>query len=268
MLTTAKAQAKKTLDEVTARATAIHDGAERRLNLLSTRHAETIRRLTEILDGVSGLVASETARLSLEEEVEQTVAKTIAEQLPADGAAPAARGESTGGGEPAARTAAAATVTDPSGRGNQRGTTPPAVQGAAQAAQPQAHAGAGSPAGAGRSTAAGTGSQAPARPANQGSGTVPFPAARDTHQGASAPANPQAGTPGGQARAAGRGPAGQSLPGSGDSRTAPEDHTANRLPNGSAGDRHTSAAPGNLSQAIDSDETTEGVRIVREQRQR
>ena len=73
----AKAQAKKALDEATARATAIHDGAERRLNLLSTRHADTIKRLTEILDGVSSLVAAETARLSLEEEVDQATAKAI-----------------------------------------------------------------------------------------------------------------------------------------------------------------------------------------------
>ena len=53
-LARAKAQAKKALDEATARATAIHDGAERRLNLLSTRHNETLKRLTDILDGVSG----------------------------------------------------------------------------------------------------------------------------------------------------------------------------------------------------------------------
>ena len=51
-LASAKSQAKKALDEATARATAIHDGAERRLNLLSTRHGETIKRLTDILDGV------------------------------------------------------------------------------------------------------------------------------------------------------------------------------------------------------------------------
>ncbi len=77
-LASAKAQAKKALDEATARATAIHDGAERRLNLLSNRHSETIKRLTEILDGVSGLVAAETSRLSLEDEVEQATARSIA----------------------------------------------------------------------------------------------------------------------------------------------------------------------------------------------
>jgi len=76
-LASSKAQAKKALDEATARATAIHDGAERRLNLLSTRHAETIKRLTDILDGVSSLVAAETARQSLEDEVDQATAKAI-----------------------------------------------------------------------------------------------------------------------------------------------------------------------------------------------
>src|SRR3984957_13174320 len=84
-LASAKAQAKKALDEATARATAMHDGAERRLNLLSTRHSETIKRLTEILDGVSGLVAAETARMSLEDEVDQATAKSIA--AGSDGAA-------------------------------------------------------------------------------------------------------------------------------------------------------------------------------------
>src|SRR5580693_926153 len=89
-LVSAKAQAKKALDEATARATAIHDGAERRLNLLSNRHSETIKRLTEILDGVSGLVAAETSRLSLEDEVDQVTAKTIAAgSNSADGASPA-----------------------------------------------------------------------------------------------------------------------------------------------------------------------------------
>jgi cell division septum initiation protein DivIVA len=73
----AKAQAKKVLDEATARASAIHDGAERRLNLLSTRHGETVRRLTDILDGVQGLVAAEAARMSLEEEVNQSVSRAV-----------------------------------------------------------------------------------------------------------------------------------------------------------------------------------------------
>jgi len=92
-LAQAKAQAKKALDEATARATAIHDGAERRLNLLSTRHAETVRRLTDILDGVQGLVAAETARMSLEEEVNQSVSRAVSLAEAADAAAAAANGE-------------------------------------------------------------------------------------------------------------------------------------------------------------------------------
>ena len=77
------------LDEATARATAIHDGAERRLNLLSTRHAETVRRLTDILDGVQGLVAAEAARMSLEEEVNQSVSRAVSLAEAADAAAAA-----------------------------------------------------------------------------------------------------------------------------------------------------------------------------------
>jgi len=99
-LASAKAQAKKALDEATARATAIHDGAERRLNLLSTRHSETIKRLTEILDGVSGLVAAETARMSLEDEVDQATAKAIAAGESGGAARPA--GASSASGQPAA----------------------------------------------------------------------------------------------------------------------------------------------------------------------
>ena len=92
----AKGQAKKVLDEATARATAIHDGAERRLNLLSTRHAETVRRLTDILDGVQGLVAAEAARMSLEEEVNQSVSRAVSMAEAADAAAAAAASEDDG----------------------------------------------------------------------------------------------------------------------------------------------------------------------------
>src|SRR5882762_767676 len=105
-LASSKAQAKKALDEATARATAIHDGAERRLNLLSTRHSETIKRLTDILDGVSGLVAAETARMSLEDEVDQNTAKGIA-----------AAAEANGGSHPAAEQSAPAGAR-PTGPGN------------------------------------------------------------------------------------------------------------------------------------------------------
>ena len=89
-LAQAKGQAKKVLDEATARATAIHDGAERRLNLLSTRHTDTVRRLTDILDGVQGLVAAEAARMSLEEEVNQSVSRAVSLAEAADAAAAAA----------------------------------------------------------------------------------------------------------------------------------------------------------------------------------
>ena len=108
-LASAKAQAKKALDEATARATAIHDGAERRLNLLSTRHSETIKRLTDILDGVSSLVAAETARMSLEDEVDQATAKTIAAS------------ESSGAPRPAAQPAGSASAATSSGPGRPMG---------------------------------------------------------------------------------------------------------------------------------------------------
>jgi cell division septum initiation protein DivIVA len=97
VLAGAKAQAKKALDEATARATAIHDGAERRLNLLSTRHAETIKRLSDILDGVSSLVVAETSRPSLEEEVDQATAKAIAGGEAANAARPAGAAASSNG---------------------------------------------------------------------------------------------------------------------------------------------------------------------------
>ncbi|HEX5297528.1 MAG TPA: hypothetical protein VFW50_11105 [Streptosporangiaceae bacterium] len=126
-LASSKAQAKKALDEATARATAIHDGAERRLNLLSTRHSETIKRLTDILDGVSGLVAAETARMSLEDEVDQNTAKAIA-----------AAAEANGGSHPAAEPIPA---------------TPAGSQGPARTAGPQGPAGSG-PAGTGARPAA------------------------------------------------------------------------------------------------------------------
>jgi F0F1-type ATP synthase membrane subunit b/b' len=77
-LATAKSQAKQQLDEATARATAIHDGAERRLNLLMSRHTETLRRLTEVRDVVTSLVAGEADRGSLEDEVARIVAGSAA----------------------------------------------------------------------------------------------------------------------------------------------------------------------------------------------
>ncbi|MGO8962037.1 MAG: hypothetical protein ACLQFR_32390 [Streptosporangiaceae bacterium] len=98
---TAKAQAKQQLDEATARATAIHDGAERRLNLLMSRHTEAIRRLTEIRDVVTTLVAGETDRGSLEDEVARAVAGAMS------GANAAAAAAGTGDGQPNGRGTAA-----------------------------------------------------------------------------------------------------------------------------------------------------------------
>src|SRR5271169_1268906 len=124
VLAGAKAQAKKALDEATARATAIHDGAERRLNLLSTRHTETIKRLSDILDGVSSLVAAETSRMSLEEEVDQATAKAIAAGEAASAARPA--------GAPAGSTGPTAA------NGPTAPTAPNGPSGARPAAQSQA----------------------------------------------------------------------------------------------------------------------------------
>ncbi len=94
---TAKAQAKQQLDEATARATAIHDGAERRLNLLMSRHTEAIRRLTEIRDVVTTLVAGETDRGSLEDEVARSVAGAMGAAEPKQGGRSAAEGRHAGG---------------------------------------------------------------------------------------------------------------------------------------------------------------------------
>ncbi len=93
---TAKSQAKQQLDEATARATAIHDGAERRLNLLMSRHTEAVRRLTEIRDVVTTLVAGEADRGSLEDEVARIV--TSAASSDSQPGRPG-NGRSTGPGE-------------------------------------------------------------------------------------------------------------------------------------------------------------------------
>jgi DivIVA domain-containing protein len=149
-LASAKAQAKKALDEATARATAIHDGAERRLNLLSTRHSETIKRLTDILDGVSGLVAAETARMSLEDEVDQNTAKAIAAAAGGPGKSDTAA-EANGGSHPAAESG-----------------IPAGSQGPARTAGPQG------PAGGGPAQARGTGATGSATgPATGSAGPSP-----------------------------------------------------------------------------------------------
>lgn len=61
VLATADAHAKRTVDDATARAAAMLAEAERRLNLLSTRHMETVRRLTEIRDDVAALLGPDAA---------------------------------------------------------------------------------------------------------------------------------------------------------------------------------------------------------------
>jgi cell division septum initiation protein DivIVA len=125
-LAQAKSQAKKVLDEATARATAIHDGAERRLNLLSTRHSETVRRLTDILDGVQGLVAAEAARMSLEEEVNQSVSRAVSLAEAADAANAAAEGAGSDGEADAAMPAPPAQEQTNAGNGApQRGNGAP-----------------------------------------------------------------------------------------------------------------------------------------------
>lgn len=74
----AMAQAKQQIDDANARATAVHEGAERRLNLLISRHTETVRRLTEIRDVVTSLVAGEAARGSLDDEVSRALGQHAA----------------------------------------------------------------------------------------------------------------------------------------------------------------------------------------------
>src|SRR6516162_2093527 len=124
VLASAKSQAKKALDEATARATAIHDGAERRLNLLSTRHAETIKRLSDILDGVSSLVTAENSRPSLEDEVDSPA-------RPA-GAAAGSNGPTAANGP--------ATPNGPAGPGASAGPRPAQAAGATAASRPAAAA--------------------------------------------------------------------------------------------------------------------------------
>ncbi len=242
VLSNAKAQAKQTLDEATARATAIHDGAERRLNLLSTRHGETIRRLTEILDGVSGLVAAETSRLSLEDEVDQNVAKAIAQKAAESaGADPA----SPNGGTAARGSGPGTPVTDQRGiPGNQipgqgaprpangpRGENSPAGPGRPATAMPPAaaHAAPSAPAGPGSQPGApGKPGPDPIHP-GRGAHEAPRGGAHVAPRGAARPA-PGANAPGGPgaaagerapdpSRAAGPGPEAQGAAGRGRPRT-------------------------------------------------
>jgi cell division septum initiation protein DivIVA len=159
-VSTAKAQAKQQLDEATARATAIHDGAERRLNLLTSRHTEAIRRLTEIRDVVTTLVAGEAARGSLEEEVARAVAaasESNAAQAPTgNGGRPATPADTrrAAAGVPAQSPApAAGPAVAPAGPVSAAAPAElPAAQRFAQASPAGAAPAAAAPAGAGKPT--------------------------------------------------------------------------------------------------------------------
>ena len=264
-ISSAKSQAKQTLDEATARAAAIHDGAERRLNLLSTRHAETIRRLTDILDGVSGLVAAETARPSLEDEVDQNVAKAIGQKkaeaaanggpgadqgAPAGGPAPAPGrpGNGTPLGDAAAAAAARAQRPVPG--------TPGAPGAPAQAPAPRPEAGtrptAGMPGGPGSGQPG-----APGQPMSPDQMLVhPRGGAHEAPRGGAheAPRGRQ-GAPGAPAPL----PADQVRPSSGPASDEPD--RAGHRPSPA----HRGGENSNYTGAIDKDEATEGVRIVRDQ---
>ena len=158
-LATAKAQAKQMLDEATVRASAIHDGAERRLNLLTSRHTETMRRLTEIRDVVTNLVASETSRGSLEDEVAKSVANTFA-----SGGGPAATGSRQGGAAEGRRGPTGRAGAREPGQERDKGAEMPVPAGAGQ---PRQHPGGGAEA---RPAAAAS----PARPApDNGSAEAP-----------------------------------------------------------------------------------------------
>jgi hypothetical protein len=111
------------LDEATARATAIHDGAERRLNLLVARHTETLRRLTEVRDVVTNLVAGEAARGSLEDEVARSVASAISGSGSGSNAvgAPAPAPASRPAGTPEGRHAPGASTAPPSPQAGRAG---------------------------------------------------------------------------------------------------------------------------------------------------
>jgi len=261
-LANAKAQAKRVLDEATARASAIHDGAERRLNLLSTRHAETVRRLTDILDGVQGLVAAEASRMSLEEEVAQSVTKAIsmaeaAEPVPADGTGDAATSPDLASLAPPSPETVATGAAAPPRNGTDVGPGLPARPGPAPGTDPAdglpGQALGGMPPSAGRlpmgrpsgiqppASAPGTtmpgGPAGPAGPARPGS---PAPAQE------SAPRPPMP-MPSGPPRPGPVPGASPSVPGHGDG-----------LPADRAGNRDT----GGRGPLIDPDEPTEGLRMM------
>jgi hypothetical protein len=263
-LSTAKSQAKQTLDEATARAAAIHDGAERRLNLLSTRHAETIRRLTDILDGVSGLVAAETSRPSLEDEVDQSVAKTMGQKQ----AEPANARLGTG----------AAGSPSPAATPGRPGNGTPLGGGAAAAARPQQRPAPGIPGAPVPPSAPrpdGSPRTSPGTPVGQTSSAQPGTPGQPAQ-------NPVLVHPRGGAHEAPRGGAHEAPRGRQETGSVPPSAPlpADQLRQSASGPASDSeerpgrpspahrAGESNYSGAIDKDETTEGVRIVRDQRQR
>ncbi len=165
---TAKNQAKQQLDEATARATAIHDGAERRLNLLMSRHTEAVRRLTEIRDVVTSLVSGEADRGSLEDEVARIVTGAATGDQPSrpgnsHSAGPAEGRHAGGNGQPEGQPAlsTAQRPGQPAGVG-QAGPLPGSRSGqipssAGSQAGPGAQAGQGAQAGAGTQAGVGNG---------------------------------------------------------------------------------------------------------------
>jgi len=245
-LANAKSQAKKVLDEATARATAIHDGAERRLNLLSTRHAETVRRLTDILDGVQGLVAAEAARMSLEEEVNQSVSKAVSLAEAADSGKDADDLELALLAPPAPETVAVGTPAPP--RDAQQGRPPQ---------PPQSRPGSGAP-------------SAPAGPADApagGPGSMPGGAGRTIPGGrpAGAPqAQPVPGAPGGPGASGAPGVPGRAGGQDGERRPpipmpGGSPRTGQAMPGTPPSGRL--GTPGRAS-LVDPDEPTEGLRLM------
>jgi cell division septum initiation protein DivIVA len=271
-LASAKAQAKKMLDEATARATAIHDGAERRLNLLSTRHADTVRRLTDILDGVQGLVAAEAARMSLEEEVNQSVANAAAAAEASD-AADSGDGDSDKQDKdrdlatlapPAPDTMATGAAAPPQ-RGmpsrNGAGTPPHSADGGSPATS-------GQPANAGHDSAAGSEDAIPGQfPPGRLGPALPPPGPMPHRLGAPAPeVGPRSGIPM---------PTGQPRPGPGIPGASAQSDSAQNLDSfGAMGgtpahggrpdrDNPLGTNRGGHTGLIDPDEPTEGIRLMR-----
>jgi cell division septum initiation protein DivIVA len=221
-VSTAKSQAKQQLDEATARATAIHDGAERRLNLLMSRHTEAVRRLTEIRDVVTTLVAGEADRGSLEDEVARAVAAAAGNNNGngnGNGEAPPA-GRGPGGARPVVT---AAVEGRHAGGAGQQQDGQPALSTASRPAQP------------------GNGSPRP----QQGQGSQPHAVA---HHAAAAHAAP-AGQPSASQTPAGQTPAGQTPAGQTPAGQAPRGQTA-------PGQSPAGRPP------ADSDDTAAGLKVV------